>query len=424
MSIIRRIFKMKENDKSVTLPELNIEDHNPENDVEFEQLREPSLREQILSQPGFAAYAESVAEKRETTVESFSDQEVEALFEMWTDSKDKGFEPSSLTAMGIGVIGALALASAPAHASLGTQIAQQIIRLIEPFVRGLLNTAMSTLGVDISNGNDKIAIAAGQGVDAQNEVLKSIYNKEAARAAEPAPNECLSNEVSKRVVQSEETAKADIDDWIARDVHSNIYIRTSLGRAAQRIVAMRRAQDTKIYEAEGIRPDAPPARRVEALTKAASVTTFTSSTNMNPTERKKAEAHVAALFKDTAPKIDLSLEVDNPAGREVLDENVESEATLNHCKMIFERDIVERTGNDSRPSFRQSIAEKVASEYGSEEFAAEQRSITHAVPLLKTLVEQQSFANMMAVKTYEQQSELLKLQALQLKESVRQNLRS
>ena len=414
MGIFHRIFKVKESGEQFN--------ENLLTQAEQSELQPSSLREEILSQPGFEEYLQTIITERNCKIDDLSDNEIEALYEIWTEGKSKGADSSSLTAMGLGAVGALALFSAPAHANLGSQIAKGIVQTIEPFVRGLLNTAMGTLGVDISNGNDKVAIATGQGVDAQNEVLKSIYNKEAARASEPAPNECLSTEAAKRVASSEQSAKTDVDQWIVRDTNQYVYIRNSINRSIQRMAAMRRVQDDKIYGAYNVTPSAPPAQRIEALTKAASVTTFASSNNMDNTQRKNAEAHVAALFKDTAPKIDLSLEVDNPAARTVLDENVESEATLNQCKMVFERDIAERTGTDNRPSFRQAIAEKVASEYGSDAFAEEQRNITHAVPLLKTLVEQQAFANMMAVKSYEQQSELLKLQALQLKETVRQNL--
>lgn len=412
MNLLRRIFNM-----------------NGEGSAQAEQIAceaseqaEPTLREQLLAMPDFAAYLQNLAENKNVTVDSFDDQEVESLYQIWTDSKDKGFDSATLTAIGMGAIGAMALFSPPANASLGTQIANQIIKQIEPFVGGLLKTAMSTLGMDISNGQDKIAIAAGQGVDAQNEVAKTIYNKEAARAAEPAPNECLSTEAANRVRSSDERTSGRIDDIVARDSSNNIYIRTTMKRAAQRMAAVRFSQDKTIYDAAQIPPNAPPEKKIEALTTAASVTTFTSSVNMDQEGVKKAESHVAALFKDTKPKIDLDVEVDSPTAREALDRQVENEATLNHCKVIFDRDIAERTGTEEEPSFRKAIADKVASEYGSEAFAEEQRAKTHAVPMLKTLVEQQSFANMMAVKNYEQQSEILKLQALQLKESVRKSI--
>lgn len=415
MNRLKRILGMRESnadsENAAPIPAKQV------SDVEVK-----TLRQELLDVDGFADYAAEVAKQKNQSVDDFSDTELETLYQVWSEHKTKDTDSTSLIAIGVGVIGALALVSPSAEANIGSTIANQIVRVIEPFVRNLLNTAMSTIGLDIGDGSDKVAIANGQGVDAQNEVMKTIYNKEVARAAEPAPNECVSQEAAKRTQAAEEQANATIDDYVVRDTVNRIYIRHTITRTAARIAESRKQYDDKIFEAEKVSPNAPPAEKVRAMTQAASLTTFNSSSNMGPAQKVKAEAHVAALFKDTAPAIDIALEVDTPTARAFMDKQVEHEATLNHCRFVFERDIAERTGTATTPSFRQALNEKIQSEYGSESFLQEINGRTHAVPLLKTLIEQQSFSNMMAVRSYEQQSEMLKLQALQLKEAVKSSM--
>jgi hypothetical protein len=412
MSLMQRLFRLKQAENNQDIAEQTNDAHVGAG----ENL--------VTDDAAFDAYLEQLAASQQRDKGGFSDDELLALHDAWQKNKVNGSDDKALLMVGVGVIAAVGLFPGRAHASIGDEIGKKIVEHIGPFVMNLANTVMSTLGMDIQNGADKQAAAAGKGVDAQNEVLRTIYNKEAARAAVPAPGQCVSEEIAKQVVQSEAQTEERVSDYISYDNGNNVHILTTIHRSADRIKLKRDAARATALRAEGVSENAPPQVQVAALVKNAGDTSYATKKNLTKEEADKAKAHVGQLFGDTVPGNDIGVEPDTPVNKHIMQRKLEAAATLAHCQTVFARDIEERTSVSGAPSAREVISLKVRSEYGSEAFAQELSSITHPAPALKTLIEQQAFSNLMATKHYEQQAEMVKLLALQLKEMVRNNMKA
>lgn len=412
--MMKRIFGLKE---KPTAPE--------EQDCNADQQSTvaPSVREQLLNDAEFSAYIVELTKHQGSTAESIPDSQLYHLFDVWSDQKEKGTDNTALITIGVGALAALSVFSPPAHAGLGDEIGNQIMKLVGPYIEKAMAFVTSTLGVDIDTGATKQAIAAGKSVDAQNEVLKAIYNKDAARAAEPAPGGCVSDAISTKTVAAQAQSRITMNDMIVTRNDGRIYISSTIRNATQRIQKHNDNVRNLSLQAQGVSPSASAAEQVKAVLKTASVSTIDSKLQYTEQDKKAAEAHVSVLFQHTDAINDIEVEAHTPEQRYQSARQTEAYATLEHCKHVFDKDISERTsaGADS-PSFRAMLEDKINAEYGSEDFQQEVNAITHAVPALKTLINQQAFTNMLAVKTFDQNTELLRLMALQLKENVRSNL--
>lgn len=426
MGILNRIFKVapKNTDSVSETHSDDVSNLQSDNKPEANQKKSKVMLE-LFEIEEFKLYVDKVCENKNLVNDDLSEADVIALYEVWKQKSDSNSSSNNngLLMAGVAALAVTAMYPQKAEAaSIGELIGTKIVEAIGPFIEGLMATVMSGLGMDIQNGADKNAAAAGKTADAQNEVLKTIYNKEASRAAEPAPGECVAKEHAAKTVQVEQQSNDNYQDFLTQDKRNGIYLSTSYRTATQRMRARREQANASALASQNVPASATNEEKISALITVAASTANTGKEELSTSEVKVAKAHAQLLFADTESKIDVAVLPDTPVNEEITQGRLESLAALQYCKNIFIKDVAERSSVGGASS-RSIITQKIQSEYGSAEFLEELNSKTHAAPVLKTLVMQQAFANMLAVKQYEQSADVIKLLALQLKETIKQNIR-